>query len=69
MYVLYLHWRVSTIALHNKERIKGSIDESVYASVDLATLLLDNMREAPAYLEKRPVQIALTEQEASGFHH
>ena len=57
------------MALHNNERIKGSIDESVYASVDLATLLLDNLREALAYLEKRPVQIALTEQEASGFHH
>jgi glutamate decarboxylase len=38
-------------------------------SQDLATLLLENMRDALAYFEKRPVSNQLTEKEASGFHH
>lgn len=38
-------------------------------SRDLADLLLQNMREAIEYFEQRPVQVSLTEKEASGFHH
>ena len=38
-------------------------------SRDLASLLLENMRDALAYFETRPVSNRLTEKEASGFHH
>jgi glutamate decarboxylase len=38
-------------------------------SRDLAALLLENMKDALAYFETRPVSNQLTEKEASGFHH
>jgi glutamate decarboxylase len=38
-------------------------------SRDLATLLLDDMREAIAHFNARPVTNSMTEDEASGFHH
>ena len=38
-------------------------------SRDLASLLLENMKDALAYFETRPVSNQLTEKEASGFHH
>lgn len=38
-------------------------------SRDLASLLLENMRDALAHFETRPVSNQLTEKEASGFHH
>jgi glutamate decarboxylase len=38
-------------------------------SRDLASLLLENMTDALAYFEARPVRNQLTEKEASGFHH
>ena len=38
-------------------------------SRDLASLLLDNMRDALDHFKRHPVHAALTEQEASGFHH
>jgi len=39
----------------------------VQASIGL--LLLENMKDALAYFETRPVSNQLTEKEASGFHH
>ena len=38
-------------------------------SRDLASLLLDNMKDALAYFDKHPVHATLSEAEASGFHH
>ena len=38
-------------------------------SRDLASLLMDDMREAIAHFEARPVVNSMTEEEASGFHH
>jgi glutamate decarboxylase len=38
-------------------------------SRDLASLLLDNMKDALAYFEKHPEHATLSEAEASGFHH
>ena len=38
-------------------------------SRDLATMLVENMRDAIEYFKQRPAQVSMTEQEASGFHH
>jgi glutamate decarboxylase len=38
-------------------------------SRDLATMLVQNMWDAIEYFKKRPVKVALTAEEASGFHH
>lgn len=38
-------------------------------SRDLASLLLDDMRRALDHLEKHPVQVPITAEEGSGFHH
>jgi glutamate decarboxylase len=38
-------------------------------SRDLASLLIDDFRQALDYFEKHPVQTPLSSEEASGFHH
>ena len=38
-------------------------------SRDLASLLLDDMRDAVAHFAKHPVSVSMTSQEASGFSH
>jgi len=64
-------WQVPAYSLpaHCEEVVIQRILVRQGVSRDLAALLLDSMREAMEYFEKRPVQVALTEKEASGFHH
>jgi glutamate decarboxylase len=38
-------------------------------SRDLASLLLDDIKNAMAYFAKHPVQVPMDATEASGFHH
>jgi len=38
-------------------------------SLDLAALLVDNIKAALAHIEAHPIQESLTSDEASGFHH
>jgi glutamate decarboxylase len=38
-------------------------------SRDLAGLLLDDMRDALAHLDKHPAKTPLASDDASGFHH
>ena len=38
-------------------------------SRDLASLLIDNLKDAMAYFQRRPVQSPMTGEEATGFHH
>jgi glutamate decarboxylase len=38
-------------------------------SLDLCTLLIDDMKAALAHIEAHPIQESLTSEDASGFHH
>jgi len=38
-------------------------------SLDLCTLLIDDMKAALAHIEAHPTRESLTSEEASGFHH
>lgn len=64
-------WQVPAYSLpaHCEDEVIQRILVRQGVSHDLASLLLDTMREAIDYFEKRPVQVALTDKEASGFHH
>ena len=38
-------------------------------SRDLASLLLDDFRDAVAHFDKHPVTVSMTKEESSGFSH
>ena len=38
-------------------------------SRDLASILLDDMRDAIAHFDKHPVTVPMTKEESSGFSH
>ena len=38
-------------------------------SRDLATLLMDDFREALAHLDRHPVTVPMTKEESAGFNH
>ena len=40
-----------------------------FSLYDLASLLLDDTKEAIAHFDARPVSNSMTEEGASGFHH
>jgi glutamate decarboxylase len=64
-------WQVPAYSLpaHCEDVVIQRILVRQGVSRDLAALLLEAMRDAIEYFDKRPVQVALTEKEASGFHH
>lgn len=64
-------WQVPAYALpaHCEDVVIQRILVRQGVSRDLADLLLQNMRDAIGYFKQRPVQMALTEKEATGFHH
>ena len=64
-------WQVPAYSLpdHCSDVVVQRILVRQGVSRDLAKSLLDNMRDAINYFEKRPTQVPLTKSEAGGFHH
>jgi glutamate decarboxylase len=64
-------WQVPAYSLpaHCEDVVIQRILVRQGVSRDLATMLVQNMWDAIEYFKKRPVKVALTAEEASGFHH